>query len=55
MRTSRKQPPDQLSCDEELVKKLAVAELDTIHFNKVFKQITQKYSEDIRKLEERVQ
>uniref|UniRef100_A0A3Q4H6W3 Centrosomal protein 85, like n=1 Tax=Neolamprologus brichardi TaxID=32507 RepID=A0A3Q4H6W3_NEOBR len=54
MRTSRKQPPDQLSCDEELVKKLAVAELDTIHFNKVFKQITQKYSEDIRKLEERI-
>uniref|UniRef100_A0A3Q4MSQ2 Centrosomal protein 85, like n=1 Tax=Neolamprologus brichardi TaxID=32507 RepID=A0A3Q4MSQ2_NEOBR len=44
----------QLSCDEELVKKLAVAELDTIHFNKVFKQITQKYSEDIRKLEERI-
>ncbi|XP_026049902.1 centrosomal protein of 85 kDa-like isoform X4 [Astatotilapia calliptera] len=54
MRTSRKQPPDQLSCDEELVKKLAVAELDTIHFSKVFKQITQKYSEDIRKLEERI-
>uniref|UniRef100_A0A3B4GDR1 Centrosomal protein 85, like n=1 Tax=Pundamilia nyererei TaxID=303518 RepID=A0A3B4GDR1_9CICH len=44
----------QLSCDEELVKKLAVAELDTIHFSKVFKQITQKYSEDIRKLEERI-
>ncbi|KAL3979128.1 hypothetical protein ACER0C_017678 [Sarotherodon galilaeus] len=54
MRTSRKQPPDQLSCDEELVKKLAVAELEIIHFSKVFKQITQKYSEDIRKLEERI-
>lgn len=54
MRTSCKQPSQQLCCDEELDKKLAVAELEVIHLSKVFKQITQKYTEDIRKLEERI-
>uniref|UniRef100_A0A3Q0RP99 Centrosomal protein 85, like n=1 Tax=Amphilophus citrinellus TaxID=61819 RepID=A0A3Q0RP99_AMPCI len=47
-------PSQQLCCDEELDKKLAVAELEVIHLSKVFKQITQKYTEDIRKLEERI-
>lgn len=50
MRTQSKQPSD-----EELGRKLAVAELEVLHLNEFFKQVTQKYTEDIRKLEEKVQ
>lgn len=45
---------DKLCCDEELGRKLAVAELEVLHLSDFFKQVTQKYSEDIRKLEEKV-
>lgn len=55
MRTPCKQPSDRLCCDEELSRKLAVAELEVLHLNELFKQVTQKYTEDIRKLEEKVQ
>ena len=48
-------PSDRLCCDEELGRKLAVAELEVLHLNEFFKQVTQKYTEDIRKLEEKVQ
>lgn len=50
-----KQPSDRLCCDEDLVRKLAVAELEVLHLNEFLKQITHKYTEDIRKLEEKVQ
>uniref|UniRef100_UPI0037E7850F centrosomal protein of 85 kDa-like isoform X2 n=1 Tax=Semicossyphus pulcher TaxID=241346 RepID=UPI0037E7850F len=50
----RTQPSDRLCCDEELGRKLAVAELEVLHLNDFFKQVTQKYTEDIRKLEEKV-
>uniref|UniRef100_A0A8C9Z545 Centrosomal protein 85, like n=1 Tax=Sander lucioperca TaxID=283035 RepID=A0A8C9Z545_SANLU len=43
-----------LCCDEELGRKLAVAELEVLHLNEFFKQVTQKYTEDIRKLEEKI-
>lgn len=43
------------SCDEELGRKLAVAELEVLYLNKFFKQITQRYTEDMKKLEEKVQ
>ncbi|XP_041814402.1 centrosomal protein of 85 kDa-like isoform X2 [Chelmon rostratus] len=49
MRTQSKQPSD-----EELGRKLAVAELEVLHLNEFFKQVTQKYTEDIRKLEEKI-
>lgn len=56
LRTPCKQPSDvRLCCDEELGRKLAVAELEVLHLNDLFKQVTQKYTEDIRKLEEKVQ
>ncbi|GAA6218537.1 centrosomal protein of 85 kDa-like isoform X1 [Lates japonicus] len=54
MRTPCKQPSDRLCCDEELSRKLAVAELEVLHLNELFKQVTQKYTEDIRKLEEKI-
>ncbi|XP_044025584.1 centrosomal protein of 85 kDa-like isoform X2 [Siniperca chuatsi] len=54
MRTPCKQPSERLCCDEELGKKLAVAELEVLHLNEFFKQVTQKYTEDIRKLEEKI-
>ncbi|XP_071334471.1 centrosomal protein of 85 kDa-like isoform X2 [Trachinotus anak] len=54
MRTPCKQPSDRLCCDEELGRKLAVAELEVLHMNELFKQVTQKYTEDIRKLEEKI-
>ncbi|KAM9356306.1 centrosomal protein of 85 kDa-like [Pholidichthys leucotaenia] len=47
-------PSDHLCCDEDLSRKLAIAELEVIHLNQVFKQVTQKHTEDIRKLEERI-
>lgn len=50
-----KQPSDRLFCDEDLVRKLALAELEVLHLNEFLKQVTQKYTEDIRKLEEKVQ
>ncbi|XP_076612228.1 centrosomal protein of 85 kDa-like isoform X2 [Chaetodon auriga] len=49
MRTPSKQPSD-----EELGRKLAVAELEVLHLNEFFKQVTQKYTDDIRKLEEKI-
>ncbi|XP_039981419.1 centrosomal protein of 85 kDa-like isoform X2 [Xiphias gladius] len=55
LRTPCKQPSDvRLCCDEELGRKLAVAELEVLHLNDLFKQVTQKYTEDIRKLEEKI-
>ncbi|XP_049446622.1 centrosomal protein of 85 kDa-like isoform X2 [Epinephelus fuscoguttatus] len=54
MRTPCKQPSDRLCCDEDLGRKLAVAELEVLHLNEFFKQATQKYTEDIRKLEEKI-
>ncbi|XP_029902753.1 centrosomal protein of 85 kDa-like isoform X2 [Myripristis murdjan] len=49
------QPSDRLCCDnEELGRKLAAAELEVLHLNDFLKQNTQKYTEDIRKLEEKM-
>ncbi|KAM7367505.1 hypothetical protein PAMP_013797 [Pampus punctatissimus] len=48
------QPSDRLYCDEELGRKLAVAELEVLNLKELFKQVTQKYTEDIRKLEEKI-
>ncbi|XP_023829626.1 centrosomal protein of 85 kDa-like isoform X1 [Salvelinus sp. IW2-2015] len=52
------QVPDRLSplcCDNgELGRKLAAAELEVIHLNEFLKQNTQKYTEDIKKLEEKM-
>lgn len=52
--TPRKQPLESVPCDEELGRKLAVAELEVHHLNECFKQVTQKYTEGIRKLEEKI-
>ncbi|XP_010790025.1 centrosomal protein of 85 kDa-like, partial [Notothenia coriiceps] len=49
-----KQPSDRLYCDEELGRKLAVAELEVLHLSEFFKQVNHKYTEDIRKLEEKI-
>ncbi|XP_040921031.1 centrosomal protein of 85 kDa-like isoform X2 [Toxotes jaculatrix] len=54
MRTPIKQPSDRLCCDEDLGRKLAVAELEVLHLNELFKQVTQKYAEDMRKLEDKI-
>ncbi|XP_010881325.1 centrosomal protein of 85 kDa-like isoform X2 [Esox lucius] len=44
-----------LCCDSgELGRKLAAAELEVIHLNEFLKQNTQKYTEDIKKLEEKM-
>ncbi|XP_047184408.1 centrosomal protein of 85 kDa-like isoform X2 [Scophthalmus maximus] len=48
------QPSERLCCDEELGRKLAVAELEVLHLNQLLKQVTQKHSEDVRKLEEKI-
>ncbi|XP_055728775.1 centrosomal protein of 85 kDa-like isoform X1 [Salvelinus fontinalis] len=52
------QVPDRVSplcCDNgELGRKLAAAELEVIHLNQFLKQNTQKYTEDIKKLEEKM-
>uniref|UniRef100_A0A3B3DG57 Centrosomal protein 85, like n=1 Tax=Oryzias melastigma TaxID=30732 RepID=A0A3B3DG57_ORYME len=53
-RTLCKQPTDWSCCHEEVGRKLALAELEVLHLNKFFKQVTQKYTEDMRKLEEKV-
>ncbi|KAI4801769.1 hypothetical protein KUCAC02_019640 [Chaenocephalus aceratus] len=47
-------PSDRLYCDEELGRKLAVAELEVLHLSEFFKQVNHKYTEDIRKLEEKI-
>ncbi|CAJ1077549.1 centrosomal protein of 85 kDa-like isoform X2 [Xyrichtys novacula] len=52
--TALRVPSDRLCCDEDLGRKLAVAELEVLHLNDFFKQVTQKYTEDIRKLEDKV-
>ncbi|XP_077443249.1 centrosomal protein of 85 kDa-like isoform X5 [Stigmatopora argus] len=49
-----KVPPDSQCCDEELSKKLALSELEVLHLNELYKQATQKYTEDLRKLEEKI-
>ncbi|XP_027132740.1 centrosomal protein of 85 kDa-like isoform X3 [Larimichthys crocea] len=49
MRRPSKQPSD-----EELSRKLVVTELEVLHLNEFFKQVTRKYTEDIRKLEEKI-
>ncbi|MED6268666.1 hypothetical protein AMECASPLE_026465 [Ameca splendens] len=54
MRTSCKPPSDRPCCDKELSKKLAMAELEMLHLNLFFKQVTLKYTEEIRKLEEKI-
>ncbi|XP_024233765.2 centrosomal protein of 85 kDa-like isoform X1 [Oncorhynchus tshawytscha] len=52
------QVPDRMSplcCDNgELGRKLAAAELEVIHLNEFLKQNTQKYTEDIKKLEDKM-
>uniref|UniRef100_A0A3P9KFF3 Centrosomal protein 85 like n=1 Tax=Oryzias latipes TaxID=8090 RepID=A0A3P9KFF3_ORYLA len=48
------EPTDWLCCHEEIGGKLALAELEALHLNKFFKQVTQKYTEDMKKLEEKV-
>ncbi|XP_066532465.1 centrosomal protein of 85 kDa-like [Hoplias malabaricus] len=53
------QPPlserNPLCCESgELGRKLAAAELEIIHLNEFLKQNTQKYTEDIKKLEEKM-
>ncbi|XP_008294421.1 centrosomal protein of 85 kDa-like [Stegastes partitus] len=53
-RMSCKQSSSRICCDEDLRGKLAVAELEVLHLNEFFKQVTQKYSEDVRKLEEKI-
>lgn len=54
LRAPCKQPSDRLCCDEELGRKLAVSELDVLHLNEFFKHVTQKYTDDTRKLEEKI-
>lgn len=47
--------PESLCCNRgELGRKLADAELEILHLNDFLKQNTQKYTEDIKKLEEKV-
>ncbi|KAM9339626.1 centrosomal protein of 85 kDa-like [Symphorus nematophorus] len=46
--------PNRQTSDEDLGRKLAVAELEVLQLNEFFKQVTQKYAEDIRKLEEKI-
>ncbi|KAI4895690.1 hypothetical protein NFI96_024782 [Prochilodus magdalenae] len=53
------QPPlterNTLCCENgELGRKLAATELEVIHLNEFLKQNTQKYTEDIKKLEEKI-
>ncbi|XP_030261810.1 centrosomal protein of 85 kDa-like isoform X3 [Sparus aurata] len=51
---SANKTPSKHPSDEDLGRKLAVAELEVLHMNEFFKQTTQKYAEDIRKLEEKI-
>ncbi|XP_072218953.1 centrosomal protein of 85 kDa-like isoform X2 [Leuresthes tenuis] len=54
MRTPCKHTSDKLSSDEELGRKLVMAELEVLHLKKFFNQVTEKYTEDVRKLEEKI-
>ncbi|XP_055362225.1 centrosomal protein of 85 kDa-like isoform X2 [Betta splendens] len=54
LRTPCKQPPDRLCCDEDVGRRLAVAELEVFHLNEFFKQVTQKHTEDMKRLEEKI-
>uniref|UniRef100_A0A3Q2QY89 Centrosomal protein of 85 kDa-like n=1 Tax=Fundulus heteroclitus TaxID=8078 RepID=A0A3Q2QY89_FUNHE len=54
MGASCKPPSDKLCCDKEFNKKLALAELEVLHLNLFFKQVTLKYTEEIQKLEEKI-
>ncbi|XP_051908057.1 centrosomal protein of 85 kDa-like [Hippocampus zosterae] len=47
-------PPDRRRCDEDLSRKLAVSELEVLHLNELYKQATHKYTEDLKKLEEKI-
>ncbi|KAK0156460.1 Centrosomal protein -like [Merluccius polli] len=48
-------PSESLCCNRgELGRKLADAELEVLHLNEFLKQNTQKYTEDIKKLEEKM-
>ncbi|XP_070705414.1 centrosomal protein of 85 kDa-like isoform X2 [Pempheris klunzingeri] len=54
MRAPCKKLSERPCCEEELGRKVAVAELEMLHLNDFFKQVTQKHTEDIRKLEEKI-
>ncbi|XP_069017833.1 centrosomal protein of 85 kDa-like isoform X1 [Embiotoca jacksoni] len=54
LRAPCRQPSDRRCCGEELGRKLAVAELEVLHQSELFKQVTQRYTEDIRRLEEKI-
>lgn len=41
-------------CDTELSPKLTAAEMEIVYLKNVFKQVTQKYTEDVCKMEEKV-
>lgn len=55
MRTACRQPSDRLCCDEDLSRRLAVTELEILQLNEIFKQVAQKHTEDMKRLEEKVQ
>lgn len=42
-------------CDTELSPKLTAAEMEIVYLKNVFKQVTQKYTEDVCKMEEKIQ
>lgn len=42
-------------CDKDLSQKLSAAEMELLHLKNVFKQVTQKYTEDICKMEDKIQ
>lgn len=42
-------------CDKNLSQKLSAAEMELLHLKNVFKQVTQKYTEDISKMEDKIQ
>uniref|UniRef100_A0A3B5LBP7 Centrosomal protein 85, like n=1 Tax=Xiphophorus couchianus TaxID=32473 RepID=A0A3B5LBP7_9TELE len=54
MTTCGKLQSDRRCCDEELGKKLAATELEVLHLNLFYKQVTLKYTEEIRKLEDKI-
>ncbi|XP_033847325.1 centrosomal protein of 85 kDa-like [Periophthalmus magnuspinnatus] len=42
-------------CDKDLSQKLSAAEMELLHLKNVFKQVTQKYTEDICKMDDKIQ
>ncbi|CAL1585425.1 unnamed protein product [Knipowitschia caucasica] len=42
-------------CDKDLNQKLSVAEMELLHLKNVFKQVTQKYAEDVCKMDDKIQ